>query len=278
MSMRVIPFAIFLYFLALLTLSPAKADQSGLDQAGSWNFCETTGLISIPTAKVEEGHHMTLYIRMAKLGQAPPKKGRSGDPNEGFAGGTPFDSDWWIDNDGDRGLIWGVFKNFELGAMNIHSYTLGPTIGIKYLLREDRGGFPAVAVGAHNIFRYHEDSEYFAANPELTINSETAPFIVATKSLGDPSVVDLTAGFGSGRFRKRLFYGGELHLGKTFSAIGEYDGRFTSFGIKARFSPWQIFVCFQDNMRKENWRNYGCGISYTFDLLDINLFGRKKQR
>lgn len=203
----------------------------------------------MPTARTIDLRTIKLYIRMAKLGKNPPLKKKSQSEHPGSSTGTPWDSDWWIDNNGDRGLLISPFKNFELGLMNLHSYTLEPTVSAKWVAISESDRFPAIAVGANNLTSVEEDSN--VKNKEVRDkNSEVAPFIVASKTFFPGKWLDLSVGFGGGRFRERVFYGGEAFLDKKkiWSAVGEYDGNISSYGIKIRpyKSRWDFGAFMQD--------------------------------
>jgi len=240
--------AIFVIISAIFFLSPFFT-YARENRTGNWNFNETTGLINIPTARTIEARTIKFSIRMARMGKNPPLKRRSQSPDPGAFTGTPLDSDWWIDNNGDRTLLISPFKNFELSLMNLHSYTLTPSVGAKLVALNEKRNFPAVAIGAHNITGVKEDDN-IKSREVRDANSEIAPFIVASKTFFKDKKLDLSVGFGGGRFRNRVFYGGEFFLDKRkiFSAVGEYDGNITSYGIKIRpyKSRWDFGAFMQD--------------------------------
>ena len=218
------------------------------NKTGNWNFNETTGLINIPSARSIQARTIKFYIRMAKMGEKAPLKNSSGE-HPGPSTGKPWDSDWWIDNNGDRGLLWSPYNNLELGLMNIHSYTLEPSVSAKWVCLNEKKYFPAVAIGVQNATGVEEDTN--VNNKEVEdANSKAAPFIVASKSFFPDKNLDLTVGYGAGRFRNRVFYGGELFADKKkiWSVVGEFDGNIYSYGIKVRphKSRWDFGAFMQD--------------------------------
>lgn len=218
------------------------------NKTGNWNFNETTGVINIPSARSIQARTIKFYIRMAKMGQkAPLKKG--GGEHSGPSTGKPWDSDWWIDNNGDRGLLWAPWENIELGLMNIHSYTLEPSVSAKWVCLKEKKNFPAIAIGVQNATGVKEDTNVKNREVEAA-NSKAAPFITASKSFFPDENLDLTVGFGGGRFRNRVFYGGELFADKKkiWSLVGEFDGNIYSYGIKIRpyKSRWDFGAFMQD--------------------------------
>ncbi|MCD4784212.1 MAG: YjbH domain-containing protein [Candidatus Eremiobacteraeota bacterium] len=239
---------VFLIISAMLILSPLFAFARE-NRTGNWNFNETTGLINIPTARTIEARTIKLSIRMARMGKNPPLKKKDQSPNPGSFTGTPLDSDWWIDNNGDRVFLISPFKNFELSLMNMHSYTITPSVGVKWVAINEKKNWPALAIGANNMTGVEEDSNV-KSKEVRDANSKVAPFIVASKTFFENKDLDLTVGIGGGRFRKRVFYGGEFFIDKRkiFSAVGEYDGNISSYGIKIRpyKSRWDFGAFMQD--------------------------------
>lgn len=216
------------------------------DRTGNFNFNETTGLVNIPNARILKYHTAKLYIRLAKLGKYPPDRKDSGNGDAFYA--SPFDSDFFIWNDGDRGLLISPFKNFELNLMHVHSRKLTPVVAAKILLLKEGKHNPAVAVGVHNIFSRKEDSCY--SKEVRDANSEPAPFVVATKSFGKRNELDLTVGYGGGRFRNHFFAGAEYFFdrNRNFSGIFEHDGNIYNYGIKYRAfkKRWEFGFFMQD--------------------------------
>lgn len=245
MTKKVSPYVITILCFIILTTNICAADT----KTGNWNFNETTGLVNMPTARTIEPCTVSLFIRIARLGKDAPLKKKSQTSDPGQHTGTIWDSDWWIDSNGDRGLLASPFKNIEFSLMNIHSYTLTPVVGAKWVFAEETDTMPALAAGAHNITSINENIN--VRNKEVRdANSKIAPFIVASKSFFEEDILDLSVGIGAGRFRNRVFYGGELFLdkNKVFSAVGEYDGNISSYGIK--FCPyksrWDFGIFMQD--------------------------------
>ena len=237
-----------LLILLVLQIFPIAA-MARENKTGNWNFNETTGLINMPTARTIQARTIKFYIRMAKMGKNAPLKNKNQSTDPGPSTGKPWDSDWWIDNNGDRGLLWSPFKNAEIGLMNIHSYTITPSVSAKWVVLNEKKGMPALAIGAHNINQVEEDSN--VDNKEVEkVNGEVAPFVVASKSFFKDKNLDLSVGFGGGRFRNRVFYGGEYFLDKkkVWSALGEFDGNIYSYGIKYRpfKSRWEFGAFMQD--------------------------------
>jgi len=219
------------------------------DRTGNWNFNETTGLINIPSARIMKHKTAVIYIRMAKLGKRPPLKDKSQSSSPGPSTGKPWDSDWWIDNDGDRGLRISPIKNVELNFMNVHSYQLAPVVAGKVVVLEETKSLPAVTIGVQNVLSAKEDKAH--SQEVQDANGKPAPFIAATKSIGSgDGFMDLTVGYGGGRFRNKIFYGGELFLDKKhyFSALGEYDGNVINYGVKYRLpgNRWDFGFFIED--------------------------------
>ncbi len=227
------------------------------DKTGNFNFNETTGLCNIPTARLQAYKTVKIYIRMAKLGKYPPdrKNGNKGD----FTYASPLDSDFYIWNDGDRGARFSPFKRWEFNLMHAHSRKIVPVVAAKYLVFPETKYYPAVAVGAHNIFGYKEDAKY--SKEVRDANSKIAPFICATKSFGDNKELEITIGYGGGRFRNHPFGGAELFFDKNhrFSGIFEYDGNIYNYGIKYRMpgGRWDFGFFMQD------WQEPGITFNYT---------------
>jgi len=239
---------IFIFIFAVILLSSTIA-AARENRTGNRNFNETTGLINMPTARTIESRTIKLFIRMARMGKNSPLKKKSQSSNPGSSTGSPLDSDWWIDNNGDRGLLFSPLKKFEIGLMNLHSYNLTPTVSAKWAPIKETSCFPALAIGIHNINKVEEDSN--VKNREVRdANGKVAPFIVASKAFFKDKNLDLSLGYGGGRFRNRIFYGGEVFLDKKriLSAVGEYDGNITSYGIKFRpyKSRWDFGAFMQD--------------------------------
>lgn len=234
---------ICIFFISYSSVTFAKEDRTG-----NFNFSETTGLINMPTARTIKVKTGRIAIRMAKLGKYPPIKHKWQVPDPGPATGTPFDSDWWIWSDGDRQLLLCPFKNIEVSLMNIHSYQISPVISAKWVAFEEKKGFPSLAVGVNNIFKYKEDINY--RWEVQNANSKITPFLVASKRLGKDEILDLSVGFGGGKFRNRIFCGGELFFDKKhlLSAVGEYDGNIYSYGLKYRLpgDRWDFSFVIQD--------------------------------
>jgi hypothetical protein len=247
--------AVLLFFAFVATIAFAKEDKTG-----NWNFNETTGLINMPTARTVDYRDIKLSIRLAKMGKKPPLKNRNDTNTPGSSTGSFLDSDWWIDNNGDRALLISPIRNMEFSFMNIHSYTLSPSIGAKWVCVKETDKFPAIAIGVQNATSAKEDSNV-KSQEVIDANSKAAPFIVASKSLFEEKWLDLSVGYGDGRFRKRIFYGGEAFLDKrkTLSLVGEYDGNITSYGIKVKpfKSRWDFGAFMQDE------DNVGLSINYT---------------
>ena len=244
--------------LALFLLVPPVAYAED-NRTGNWNFNETTGLINMPTARVQKYRTMKFSIRMAKLGKNPPLKHKHQSADPGPHTGTIWDSDWWIDNDGDRRLLISPVKNVEINIMNVHSYSIAPVVGAKWVAVNETDRFPAIAIGCHNITGYDEDLN--VPDPEVRhFNSKAAPFITASKTFFNDHL-DLSVGYGHGRFRKRVFYGGELFLDKNhyLSAVGEFDGNIPAYGLKYRLpgDRWDFSYVIQDS------KNHGFTFGYT---------------
>ncbi|MFP4498635.1 MAG: hypothetical protein ACLFQV_10525 [Vulcanimicrobiota bacterium] len=218
------------------------------DKTGNFNFNETTGIVNMPTARTIEYKTLNFAIRMAKLGKNPPLKHKWQTPTPGPFSGTPFDSDWWIDNDGDRRLLISPIRNVEFSFMNYHSQRLTPTLGAKWVVLPEKKSFPAIAIGANNILGDPEDATY--SQEVIDANSKIAPYIVASKRLGQNDMFDLSVGIGGGRFRRRVFYGGEVSLDKKhlLRAVGEYDGNVYSYGFKYTLprGRWNFGLFLQD--------------------------------
>jgi hypothetical protein len=224
------------------------------DKTGNWNFNETTGLVNMPTARTLDYRSVKFSIGMAKLGEHPPLKHRWQAVNPGPFTGTPLDSDWWIDSDSDRRLLISPIRNVELGFMNYHSQELTPTCSAKWVAIPEKKNFPAIAIGIQNAFASKEDdgsSVYDPYPPDIQkYNSMRAPFIVASKYFGKNDMLDLTIGYGGGRFRNHVIYGGELFMDKKhlFSAVGEYNGNTYCYGLKYRFPKgrWNLGLVMQN--------------------------------
>lgn len=257
--MKKVLLSAFIGMLMLFSSSAGFCDDRP-NRTGNWNFNETTGLINIPTARTIKYRTLKVSIRMAKLGKNPPLKNKSQSNEPGPSTGRFWDSDWWIDNDGDRRLLISPVKNVEINMMNVHSYSVAPILAGKWVALPERKNFPAIAVGVQNATGYDEDIN--VKDPEvMRVNSKAAPFVVASKSFLKNDAVDLTVGYGGGRFRNRVFYGGEVFMDKKhlFSAMGEYDGNVYSYGIKYRLpnGRWDFGFVIQDK------NNPGFTFSYT---------------
>jgi hypothetical protein len=252
---KIIAAIIFIMFFAFAPAVAASTDDD--DRTGNWNFNETTGLINIPNARTIEYRKAEFSIRLAKIAKHAPYKKKEDAPGGGPATGSIFDSDWWFWNDGDRRVLFSPAPNFEINLMNIRSNKTTPIIGLKFVAIPETDHFPAIAAGIHNANMFEED----AGTSELRwINSKAAPFVVATKSFFKGGAVELTAGFGGGRFRRRVFYGGEVFMDARhrLSAMGEYDGNISSYGLKYRMpgSRWEFGAVLQDG------RHPGATFSY----------------
>ncbi|MCE1248852.1 MAG: hypothetical protein LWY06_19615 [Firmicutes bacterium] len=230
------------------------------DKTGNFNFNETTGLINMPTARTVDYRDIKLSVRMAKMGKKAPLKNKNQTNTPGPNSGSIFDSDWWIDNNGDRELVISPIRNIELSFMNIHSYTVSPVIGGKWVCVKESEKFPAIAIGIQNATAVKEDSNVHSQEV-IDANSKVAPFIVASKSFFKDKWLDLSAGYGDGRFRKRIFYGGQAYMDKKkiWSLVGEFDGNIYSYGMKIKpyKSRWD-FGAFVQNVE-----NVGVTINYT---------------
>lgn len=251
-------FAFALTFILLISSMPATA-KDGEGRTGNWNFNETTGLVNMPTARTIPYRTMQVSIRMAKLGKNPPLKNRDQVKNPGPSTGKFWDSDWWIDNDGDRRLLISPVKNVEINVMNVHSYSIAPILAAKWVAVSETKKFPAIAIGVQNATGYKEDSNVISKEVR-DANSKAAPFAVASKSFFENDILDLSVGFGGGRFRNRVFYGGELFLDRKhlFSAVGEYDGNVSAYGLKYRLPKgrWDFSFVIQDRKNPGVTFNY----------------------
>lgn len=241
----------FALMIVLFSLMCGISFADNVDRTGAFSFNETTGLINMPTARTADYKTMMISIRLAKVGMNPPIKHKWQDSGQaGIFTGTPLDSDWWMYCDGDRRLLASPIRNFEINLMNIRSQHLTPIIAAKVVALEESKYIPAFAIGIHNAFRADDD----LARGELkTINSRPAPFAVVSKSFGSSKFLDLSAGYGGGRFRKRIFYGGEAFFDKKhyISAVGEYDGNIYSYGLKYRLpgGRWNFGAFMQDKTK-----------------------------
>ena len=256
---RLIKLAFTALALTVMITAPVWASE-GEGKTGNWNFNETTGLVNMPTARVQKYRTAKFSIRMAKLGKNPPLKNKSQSSNPGPSTGKFWDSDWWIDNDGDRRLLISPIRNVEINLMNVHSYSVSPILAAKWVAVTETKNRPAIAIGCHNIAGYDEDVN--VEDPEVReANSKAAAFIVASKTFFKNECLDLSVGYGSGRFRERVFYGGELFLDRKhyFSAVGEYDGNVSAYGLKYRLpgDRWDFSFVIQDK------NNPGFTFSYT---------------
>jgi hypothetical protein len=244
--------------LALLLLSAKISPAGEVDKTGGFNYSETSGIINVPNARTIDYRTAVLSLRLTKMGKYPPIKHKWQDPKGGVLTGTPLDSDWWIYCDGDRRALISPFRNTEINLMHIRSQQVMPIIGVKYVPVQETDKFPAIAVGVHNIFGMKDN---LARGGIKEINKKPSPFISASKTFGSNDNLDLTVGYGGGRFRNRVFYGGELSLDKNhwLRAAGEYDGNVVSYGLKYRLprTRWEFGAFLQDR------DNLGVTFNYT---------------
>lgn len=198
---------------------------------GDYDFNETTGLLNIPVARTLAPGAFWGGFSFAKYGGATPDTPHT--LNADFVFGP---------NDGTMWMQYGVVPGFEVSAMFEHGpfsggpgrpFTANPgvDIGAKYLVMDETDSLPAIAIGCQNMTALVDHPDF--GSHALPQYNDRSAFVVASKTvdLGDLPV-DLHVGYGDGRFSYRIFYGGEIHISKEFSAIGEFDGVLTNVGLR----------------------------------------------
>jgi hypothetical protein len=243
-----IPVLTSFFLIILFCLMSSGVSLAGADgKTGGFNYSETSGIINVPNARAIDYRTAVLSVRLSSVGKHPPIKHQWQDPGGGVFTGTPFDSDWWIYCDGDRRALISPVRNLEVNLMHIRSQQKVPVFAAKFVAFQETDTLPAVAVGIHNMFGWED---CLAKGEVKRINSKPAPFIAASKRFGSNDNLDLTVGYGGGRFRNRFFYGGELSLDRNhwLRAVGEYDGNIVSYGLKYRLprTRWEFGAFLKD--------------------------------
>lgn len=239
-----------IFALSYLCL-PGAAFANG--DVGDFNFNETTGLINIPAARVAPEWSLQLSPQFQGVGRT-----LSG-PN-GYKGPAGFKDldDSFGGNDGSFRGILGLPGRVELSAMALHGNVNSLVFGGKWLAIEDADDHPAFAVGVQSI-RTHLDE--VRAHPANFDDPSFFGVVGHTFKLNDDGLaLELQVGWGSGRL-KNGFVGGEVHITKNVSLIGEYDGTIRSAAIRITPHPrWEIMpaVQFQSNQQV----HVGLSVSY----------------
>lgn len=179
------------------------------------NFYGATGLIDIPTA----------YTTGNKQGRFSAFYG------EGF--GAPS-------------LNYGIVPDVEIGLAYIDRDGADNKMvaNAKVTIVPANFKFFEVGVGVMDAADAIDQTIYFVASADLV-----PPKVDIAEAGGLPVAFKVHAGAGTGMFRDKAFFGGELQFGNRFSIIGEWDS--ANFNAGVRWVPQENFSI-QTGFRRTN--------------------------
>ena len=147
---------------------------------------------------------------------------------------------------GAPALNYGLFKDVEVGLAYVDRDGADDKLiaNAKITIIPANFKFFEVGVGVMDAADAIDQTIYFVASADLV-----PPNVDVSEAGGLPVAFKVHAGAGTGIFRDKAFFGGELQFGNKFSLLGEWDS--ADFNVGVRWVPQEQFSI-QTGIRRTN--------------------------